>query len=365
MTGTSIEIRNVSRHFGQHEVLKDVTLAVYPGELLALLGPSGSGKTTLLRLIAGLDMPDAGSIIFDKVDARSADPRARNVGFVFQHYALFRHMTVFENIAFAMRVRRAPKREITTRVGELLQLIQLGSLADRYPAQLSGGQRQRVALARALAIRPRVLLLDEPFGALDAVVRRDLRRWLRKLHEEMNITTVFVTHDQEEAFELADRVVIMSAGQIRQDGTPMSIYEEPADAFVHEFLGESNGFRCTVRAGAAVTKSGVMLGRTDAPDGDYVGYVRPEQISILPEHRGGWRINRIAITGARSRVFLSRGDETVEAALSADNVLAMGLKLDMMTDLGWCRGTLYGGMRPFKLLNDDVLGSHPNPGRLA
>jgi sulfate transport system ATP-binding protein len=365
MTGAPIEIKNVSRSFGQHAVLKDVSLAVYPGELLALLGPSGSGKTTLLRLIAGLDVPDAGSIVLDQMDARSANPRDRNVGFVFQHYALFRHMTVFENIAFAMRVRRAPKREVNARVGELLQLIQLESLADRYPAQLSGGQRQRVALARSLAIRPRVLLLDEPFGALDAVVRRDLRRWLRKLHEEMNITTVFVTHDQEEAFELADRVVIMSAGQIRQDGTPMSIYEEPADAFVHEFLGESNGFPCTVRAGTAVTKSGVMLGRTDAPDGDYVGYVRPEQISIHPERQGAWRINRIAITGARSKVFLSRGDEIVEAALSADNVLTAGLKPDMMTDLSWSRGTLYGGARPFKLLNTDVLEAHQKLGRLA
>ena len=262
---TEIVISHVTRSFGSHKVLDDVSLTVQPGELLALLGPSGSGKTTLLRLIAGLDQPDQGTITIGKIDATTRKPKERGVGFVFQHYALFRHMSVFENIAFPLRVRKAAKAEIKARVEELLKLIQLEALASRYPSQLSGGQRQRVALARALASQPRLLLLDEPFGALDAVVRRDLRRWLRHLHEQMNITTIFVTHDQEEAFDLADRVVIMQDGKIAQSGTPLDIYRTPETMFVHEFLGESNRIPCRVTSKSVYADSGYPLGEADLP----------------------------------------------------------------------------------------------------
>ena len=240
----SIEIQNVRKVFGAHEALKDVSLRIETGELMALLGPSGSGKTTLLRIIAGLELPDSGHIHLNGEDATESTARDRQVGFVFQHYALFRHMTVFENIAFGLRVRpkstRPPEREIRVRVLELLELIQLDWLGDRYPSQLSGGQRQRVALARALAVEPRVLLLDEPFGALDAKVRRELREWLRRLHDDLHIASVFVTHDQEEALEVADRVAILSEGNIEQVGTPDEVYRRPANAFVREFLRDVN-----------------------------------------------------------------------------------------------------------------------------
>jgi sulfate transport system ATP-binding protein len=240
----SIEVQNVRKVFGTHEALKDVSLRIETGELMALLGPSGSGKTTLLRIIAGLELPDSGAIHLNGEDATRSTARDRQVGFVFQHYALFRHMTVFENIAFGLRVRpkatRPPEREIRVRVLELLQLIQLDWLGDRYPSQLSGGQRQRVALARALAVEPRVLLLDEPFGALDAKVRRELREWLRRLHDDLHIASVFVTHDQEEALEVADRVAILSEGNIEQVGTPDEVYRRPANAFVREFLRDVN-----------------------------------------------------------------------------------------------------------------------------
>ena len=240
----SIEVQNVRKVFGTHEALKDVSLRIETGELMALLGPSGSGKTTLLRIIAGLELPDCGAIQLNGEDATRSTARDRQVGFVFQHYALFRHMTVFENIAFGLRVRpkstRPPEREIRVRVLELLQLIQLDWLGDRYPSQLSGGQRQRVALARALAVEPRVLLQDEPFGALDAKVRRELREWLRRLHDDLHIASVFVTHDQEEALEVADRVAILSEGNIEQVGTPDEVYRRPANAFVREFLRDVN-----------------------------------------------------------------------------------------------------------------------------
>ena len=240
----SIEVQNVRKVFGTHEALKGVNLRIETGELMALLGPSGSGKTTLLRIIAGLELPDSGIIHLNGEDATKSTARDRQVGFVFQHYALFRHMTVFENIAFGLRVRpkatRPPEREIRVRVLELLQLIQLDWMGDRYPSQLSGGQRQRVALARALAVEPRVLLLDEPFGALDAKVRRELREWLRRLHDDLHIASVFVTHDQEEALEVADRVAILSEGNIEQVGTPDEVYRRPANAFVREFLRDVN-----------------------------------------------------------------------------------------------------------------------------
>jgi len=238
----SIEVRNIRKHFGSFEVLRDVSLRVEDGELFALLGPSGSGKTSLLRIIAGLEYPDSGTIHFNDEDATRAAARERQVGFVFQHYALFRHMTVFENIAFGLRVRpretRPNEHTIREKVGKLLKLIQLTPLGDRFPSQLSGGQRQRVALARALAVEPRVLLLDEPFGALDARVRKELRRWLRNLHDELHVASVFVTHDQEEALEVADRVAIMQHGRIEQTGAPAEVYDTPANAFVYGFLGD-------------------------------------------------------------------------------------------------------------------------------
>ncbi|HSX59507.1 MAG TPA: sulfate ABC transporter ATP-binding protein, partial [Tahibacter sp.] len=240
----TIAINHLSRRFADFRALDDVSLGIAPGEFIALLGPSGSGKTTLLRILAGLDFPDSGELSRDGRDLLRVSARDRGVGLVFQHYALFRHMTVFENVAFGLRVRprarRPSKAEIADRVDKLLKRVQLDGMAQRYPSQLSGGQRQRVALARALATEPELLLLDEPFGALDAQVRVALRRWLRHLHEEMKLTTVFVTHDQEEALELADRVVVMSQGRIEQVGTPDEIYQQPATPFVFEFIGKSN-----------------------------------------------------------------------------------------------------------------------------
>jgi len=250
----SIDVINISKRFKSFTALDTVNLHIPTGELVALLGPSGSGKTTLLRIIAGLDWADAGEVRFDGQDASHRSVRERNVGFVFQHYALFRHMTVFENVAFGLRVRKGadklPDAAIREKVSELISLVQIGGLADRYPNQLSGGQRQRVALARALAISPRVLLLDEPFGALDAKVRKELRRWLRNLHEELPVTSVLVTHDQEEALELADTVVVMGKGRIEQVGSPAQVYDTPATAFVHDFIGESLSLPVEVRDGA-------------------------------------------------------------------------------------------------------------------
>src|SRR5687767_8087587 len=236
----AIEARNVSKRFGAFQALDDISLEVPHGSLTALLGPSGSGKSTLLRVIAGLEQPDSGDVLISGEEATHVPVRKRNVGFVFQHYAAFKHMTVFENIAFGMRIRKRSKQEIAARVQELLELVQLTGLAARYPSQLSGGQRQRMALARALAVEPRVLLLDEPFGALDARVRKELRAWLRRLHDEVNVTTVFVTHDQEEAMDVADQIVVMNGGRIEQVGGPRDLYERPANEFVMSFVGSVN-----------------------------------------------------------------------------------------------------------------------------
>ena len=233
----SILVRNATRRFGDFTALDDVSVEIPSGSLTALLGPSGSGKSTLLRVIAGLERPDAGTVEIDGRDATGLPPQRRGVGFVFQHYAAFKHMTVRENVAFGLKVARRPKAEIRARVDELLELVQLPGLADRYPAQLSGGQRQRMALARSLAVQPSVLLLDEPFGALDARVRKELRAWLRHLHDEVHVTTVFVTHDQEEAMEVADRIVVMNSGRVEQVGGPRDLYEHPANAFVMGFVG--------------------------------------------------------------------------------------------------------------------------------
>jgi sulfate transport system ATP-binding protein len=236
----TIEVRGVHKRFGTFQALDDVSIDVPGGSLTALLGPSGSGKSTLLRVIAGLELPDTGTVLLNGADVTSTPPQRRGVGFVFQHYAAFRHMTVWDNVAFGLQVRKRPKAEIRERVTQLLQLVQLEGYAARYPSQLSGGQRQRMALARALAVQPSVMLLDEPFGALDARVRKELRDWLRRLHEEVHVTTVLVTHDQEEAMEVADRVVVMDHGQVQQVGSPRELYEHPANAFVMTFVGPVN-----------------------------------------------------------------------------------------------------------------------------
>lgn len=266
----SIEVRNITKSFGVFHALSDVSVKIETGELVALLGPSGSGKTTLLRIIAGLETPDDGSgpILFYGEDVAGQRVGDRGVGFVFQHYALFRHMSVFENIAFGLRVRpkktRPSKQEIRDRVMELLKLIQLDTIADRYPHQLSGGQRQRVALARALAVEPQVLLLDEPFGALDAKVRVELRTWLRRLHDEIHVTSVFVTHDQDEALEVADRVAVMNAGKIEQFGTPNDVFHHPKTEFVMNFLGSVNQFRGRLESGMLQLGDGKFLYEMDA-----------------------------------------------------------------------------------------------------
>ena len=282
----SIEVRDLSRNFGQFQALRDVSLHVREGELVALLGPSGSGKTTLLRIIAGLDFPDRGSVWLGDEDATARNARDRRVGFVFQHYALFRHMSVFENVAFGLKVRprrsRPGKDEIATRVLELLRLVQLDGLAYRMPGQLSGGQRQRVALARALAVEPRVLLLDEPFGALDARVRRELRRWLRRLHDELHVTTVFVTHDQDEAMEVADRIVVMDRGKVVQQGSVDAVYENPASPFVFEFLGNANVLPVEVRGRQVFLPGSTSPLVTDSihESGPAVLYVRPADLRV-------------------------------------------------------------------------------------
>src|SRR5262250_690004 len=278
----SIEVRNITKTFGNFVALKDVSFKVETGELVALLGPSGSGKTTLLRIIAGIDVPDEGNsaILIHDGDTSGTSFRERRVGFVFQHYALFRHMTIFENVAFGLRVRprrlRPPEDVINQKVSALLKLVQLDWLGDRYPSQLSGGQRQRVALARALAIEPRVLLLDEPFGALDAKVRKELRRWLRRFHDELKITSVFVTHDQEEALEVADRVVVMNAGRVEQVGTPDAVYESPATPFVYDFLGSVNLFHGRVHRGRVQIGGLEVVApeHREAQDSPAVAYVR-------------------------------------------------------------------------------------------
>ena len=307
----SIEVSHVTKRFGRFVALDDVSFTVSEGELLALLGPSGSGKTSLLRIIAGLEQADSGSVLFDGDDAARRDPRDRGVGFVFQHYALFRHMTVFENVAFGLRVRRRPSRpmesEIRRKVTDLLALVQLDYLGDRYPSQLSGGQRQRVALARALAVEPKVLLLDEPFGALDAKVRQELRRWLRRLHAEIHLTSVFVTHDQEEALELANRVVVMNEGRIEQDGTPDEVVEHPATPFVVNFLGQVNIFHGRVQDGKALLGP-LALEYPEHPHTEArtaAGYSRPHELQISRDEEGGglWAtVTDVRLAGALVKI---------------------------------------------------------------
>jgi sulfate/thiosulfate transport system ATP-binding protein len=281
-----IRVADVAKEFGETAALRGVSLEVRPGELLALLGPSGSGKTTLLRVIAGLEIPDGGHVLFGGLDATHLPVQKRQVGFVFQHYALFRHLTVAGNIAYGLRARDRARRpdeaDIRRRVGELLDLVQLAGYEGRYPAQLSGGQRQRVALARALAVEPRVLLLDEPFGALDAKVRKDLRRWLREIHERTGRTTVFVTHDQEEALELADRVAILNQGRIEQVGSPDEVVDEPASAFVMAFVGETGRLPVRVAGGRAyLGQQPLSIGVDGAAEGEADLYLRPWDVAVL------------------------------------------------------------------------------------
>jgi sulfate transport system ATP-binding protein len=312
----SIEVRDIRKTFGSFVALDNVSLDFPTGQLVALLGPSGCGKTTLLRIIAGLDYADQGSIILDGEDASDTHVRERQVGFVFQHYALFRHMTVFDNVAFGLRVKprrqRLPEREIKKNVKELLELVQLGWLADRYPSQLSGGQRQRIALARALAVRPRVLLLDEPFGALDAKVRKELRRWLRRLHDELHITSLFVTHDQDEAIELADRLVLMNKGKVEQTGSVREVYAKPATPFVYSFLGAVNKFSGRVDGDYLRVNGNVMpiAGGGGVNGSDVVAFARPHELDIVAADRGDAvgvpaTVSRILDVGAVARVELS------------------------------------------------------------
>ncbi len=323
----SIEIRNLNKRFGATVVCDNVNLDIPSGELVALLGPSGSGKTSLLRIIAGLERPDSGTVLFHGNDTTHDDVRERNVGFVFQHYALFAHMSIFENVAFGLRVRpratRPSEAKIREKVMELLKLVQLDWIADRYPHQLSGGQRQRIALARALAVEPKVLLLDEPFGALDAKVRKELRRWLRRLHDEVHVTSVFVTHDQDEAMEVADRVVVMNKGRIEQDGTPDEVYDHPATPFVLQFLGDVNLFHGRFgHAPGGATEQGE------------VSYVRPHELDIVAEAAAGTlpvTLSQALTVGPQTRIEFKRLDDgsyvDVEMPRSEYNALRERLNL--------------------------------------
>jgi sulfate transport system ATP-binding protein len=331
-----VEIRHLTKTFNAYTALDEVSLDIREGEFCALLGPSGSGKTTLLRIIAGLEFPDRGEVRFAGEDMVRRDARERQVGFVFQHYALFRHMSVFENVAFGLRVRprraRPTEAQIRECVMNLLRLVQLKRLAGRYPHQLSGGQRQRVALARALAIEPRILLLDEPFGALDAKVRKDLRRWLRDLHRRLGLTSVFVTHDQEEALELADQVVVMREGKIEQIGSPREIYDRPATPFVYEFLGSANRLPCHVQAG----RVDVAGGRFEPPFGIGIGdgpawlFVRPHDLVVEPAGRAQGMpavLTSVVTTGPtyRLQLKLEQAETEIEAEMAKSRFDALGL----------------------------------------
>jgi len=347
----SIEIRNVSKQFGDFHALRDVSLHIDSGELIALLGPSGCGKTTLLRIIAGLESAGQGSILFSGEDTTDVHVRERQVGFVFQHYALFRHMSVFENVAFGLRVRpratRPSEAQIKAKVMDLLKLVQLDWLADRFPSQLSGGQRQRIALARALAVEPKVLLLDEPFGALDAKVRKELRRWLRRLHDELHVTSIFVTHDQEEALEVADRVVLMNRGVIEQVGTPQDVWDHPASPFVYGFLGDVNLFHGRAHEGE-VHLDGLQLHapeHADAQDAKAFAYVRPHDLDVERYVAGAGvdaagrprgivaRLDRAIVVGPIARLELVPVDEApsgkasvIEAQIAAQQFREQGLR---------------------------------------
>ncbi|MDR1228319.1 MAG: sulfate ABC transporter ATP-binding protein [Azoarcus sp.] len=334
----SIQVRNIAKRFGGFIALDDVTLDFPSGELVALLGPSGCGKTTLLRIIAGLERADGGQVLLEGEDASAKHVRERQVGFVFQHYALFRHMSVFDNVAFGIRMKpraqRPPEQAIRAKVRRLLELVQLAWLADRFPSQLSGGQRQRIALARALAVEPRVLLLDEPFGALDAKVRKELRRWLRQLHDELHITSIFVTHDQEEALEVADRVVLMNRGRVEQTGAPEEVYRQPATPFVYGFLGAVNLFH------GRVDGEGVRVGDDLLPHpaqegglsegAQVMAFARPYELDIVPDDGPGGgitaKVSRMLSFGVTARIELDGDDgQRFEVELTRERVAALGL----------------------------------------
>jgi sulfate/thiosulfate transport system ATP-binding protein len=321
----SIALRGITKQFGEFAAVRDIDLDVPTGGLIALLGPSGCGKTTLLRIIAGLESPDEGQVLFDGRDATLWPIRDRNVGFVFQHYALFRHMTVFENVAFGLKVK--PRRErpaaaqIRQKVHALLELVQLGSAGERYPAQLSGGQRQRVALARALAVDPAVLLLDEPFGALDSQVRHELRRWLRRLHDELNFTSIFVTHDQQEAIEVADTIAVLNRGRIEQSGVPGEVYDLPTSAFVHRFLGQVNEMPVQLRDGRAYLGP-IDIAPADAlktGSADNIALIRPHEIESGPEGLG-WPavVVAVRVVGPIVRLELCADGQPVNEPLEAE-----------------------------------------------
>jgi sulfate transport system ATP-binding protein len=321
----SIALRGITKQFGEFAAVRDIHLDVPTGGLIALLGPSGCGKTTLLRIIAGLESPDEGQVLFDGRDATLWPIRDRNVGFVFQHYALFRHMTVFENVAFGLKVK--PRRErpaaaqIRQKVRALLELVQLGSAGERYPAQLSGGQRQRVALARALAVDPAVLLLDEPFGALDSQVRHELRRWLRRLHDELNFTSIFVTHDQQEAIEVADTIAVLNRGRIEQSGVPGEVYDLPTSAFVHRFLGQVNEMPVQLRDGRAYLGP-IDIAPADAlktGSADNIALIRPHEIEIGREELG-WPavVVAVRVIGPIVRLELCADGQPVNEPLAAE-----------------------------------------------
>jgi sulfate transport system ATP-binding protein len=331
----SVQVRNIHKSFGSFVALGDVSLDFPAGGLTALLGPSGCGKTTLLRIIAGLEAPDRGQVLLNRVDAAGTHVRERQVGFVFQHYALFRHMTVFDNVAFGLRVKprkeRPAEAAILRRVHQLLELVQLDWLADRYPPQLSGGQRQRIALARALAVEPRVLLLDEPFGALDAKVRKELRRWLRRLHDELHITSVFVTHDQDEAMEVADRVVLLNHGRVEQVGTPQDVYERPATPFVYGFLGAVNRFEARAEGGVLrIGAEPLMRDVFPLRSGAVQAYARPHELRIDTDRTApglAARVVRVLKFGAVSRVELvGPGGQHLDAELSREHAAVLDLQ---------------------------------------
>ena len=350
----SIQIRDVNKHFGPFHALTSVNLDIASGELLALLGPSGCGKTTLLRIIAGLETPDTGSILFSGEDTTHVHVRERNVGFVFQHYALFRHMTVFENVAFGLRVKPRGERpsevQIKQKVTDLLKLVQLDWISDRYPSQLSGGQRQRIALARALAVEPKVLLLDEPFGALDAKVRKELRRWLRRLHDELHVTSIFVTHDQEEALEVADRVVLMNRGVIEQVGSPQDVWDHPASPFVYGFLGDVNLFHGRAHQGHIFLGDhldGVALQtpeHAEAENAQAFAYVRPHDLDIRRYQPAGQqdaaqrpqgivaRLERAVVIGPIARLELMPVDASPRTG--HDPLIEVQIAAQLFRDLG-------------------------------
>jgi len=331
----SIAVRGVSKRFKSVSVLDDINIDVAAGELVALLGPSGSGKTTLLRVIAGLEIADQGSILLDGEDATSRPVKERGVGFVFQHYALFRHMSVFENVAFGLRVKprksRPSEEDIESKVRDLLELVQLDAYADRYPSQLSGGQRQRIALARALAVGPRVLLLDEPFGALDAKVRQDLRRSLRDLHDDLGVTTVFVTHDQEEALELADRVVLMNRGVVEQAGSPQEVYERPATPFVCNFLGDVNVLQGRIEQDTAFVGGIALAIPANAASGDGVVYVRPHALDIRTTRDSRYqfaaRVVHVNSAGSIVKIeLLAEWGKTIRAEVTQERFRQLGIQ---------------------------------------